>query len=247
MKKYSKGLGLIELMVAMVLGLVVVLGVTQIFISAKNTYQSQNAAAVMQEDARYLFSRMIQDIRMVGMFGCIDPSNASFVDTTAGQAFSLAAVQPIQYSNNTSNGSVLTLLTGDVGNNGGTPTYMIVTDCKTLATVYTGTQAPTNQASANLGLLSMPVRQVIYTFRNSQIFTGPAASQQVLVNNVAGFSLTFGVAANAADAGIARYTAAPASAALIRSVRMSLVLTDPSKRVRNQTFNVVATLRNRIH
>ena len=247
MNKYSRGLGLIELMVAMVLGLVVVLGVTQIFISAKNTYQSQNAAAVMQEDARYLLSRMIQEIRMVGMFGCIDPLNASFVDNTANRAFTAAAAQPIQYVANASSGNVLTLLTGDVGENAGVPTYMIVTDCKNAATVHTGALAPAAVTSASLGLLSLPVRQVIYTFRNNQIFTGPANNQQVLVNNVNSFSLSFGVAANASDTGITQYTALPTSAALIRSVRLSLVLTDPGNRVRNQTFNVVATLRNRIH
>lgn len=247
MRRTNRGIGLIELMVAMVLGLIVVLGVTQIFLSAKNTYQSQNAAAVMQEDARYLLSRMIQDIRMVGMFGCIDPGNASFIDATAGLAFTAASAQPIQYVANAGTGNVLTLLTGDVGTSGTSPTYVIVTNCKTLATVYTGALAPAFAVSANAGLLSLPIRQVIYTFKNNQILTGSATNQQVLVNNVNSFTLTFGIAASATDSGIASYTATPPSAALIRSVRISLELTDPSNRVRNQTYNVVATLRNRIH
>jgi len=247
MKRASQGIGLIELMVAMVLGLVVVLGVTQVFISAKNTYQSQNAAAVMQEDARYLLSRMTQDLRMVGMFGCIDPGNASFIDSTPALAFTAAAAQPIRYVANASTGNVLTLMTGDVGTSGTSPSYVIVTNCKTVATVYTGALAPAFAVSANVGLMSLPIRQVIYTFKDNQILTGSGTNQQVLVNNVSSFTLTFGMAATATDAGIASYTSAPSSAALIRSVRISLVLTDPSNRVRNQTYNVVATLRNRIH
>ena len=60
MRRSSRGIGLIELMVAMTLGLVIVLGVTQIFLTAKNTYQSQNAAAGIQEDGRFLMSKMAQ-------------------------------------------------------------------------------------------------------------------------------------------------------------------------------------------
>ena len=69
--RVSKGFGLIELLIALALSLIVVLGVVQIFIAAKNTYLSQNAAASMQEDARFVLSKMIQEIRMVGMFGCL--------------------------------------------------------------------------------------------------------------------------------------------------------------------------------
>ena len=45
MKRLNKGFGLIEMLIALALSLVVVLGVAQIFIAAKNTYVSQNAAA----------------------------------------------------------------------------------------------------------------------------------------------------------------------------------------------------------
>ncbi|PTU00307.1 pilus assembly protein PilW, partial [Pseudomonas sp. HMWF031] len=45
MKGSSRGFGLIELLIALALSLVVVLGVVQVFIAAKNTYVSQDAAA----------------------------------------------------------------------------------------------------------------------------------------------------------------------------------------------------------
>ena len=56
MRRSSRGFGLIELLIALALSLIVVLGVAQIFIAAKNTDISQNAAAAMQEDARFVLS-----------------------------------------------------------------------------------------------------------------------------------------------------------------------------------------------
>lgn len=41
MNRHCRGFGLIEVMIALVLSLIVVLGVVQIFIAAKNTYVSQ--------------------------------------------------------------------------------------------------------------------------------------------------------------------------------------------------------------
>ncbi|WP_287815383.1 prepilin-type N-terminal cleavage/methylation domain-containing protein, partial [Pseudomonas sp.] len=61
MRKRASGFGLIELMVAILLGLIILLGVLQIFVSAKNTYLAQNASAAMQEDARYALSKMVQE------------------------------------------------------------------------------------------------------------------------------------------------------------------------------------------
>jgi len=44
----------------------------------------------------------------------------------------------------------------------------------------------------------------------------------------------------------ASYSSNPSEPARIRSVRLSLTLFDPSGRVSDQTFNVVAALRNRL-
>ncbi|TFW32272.1 PilW family protein, partial [Pseudomonas fluorescens] len=93
MKESSRGFGLIELLIARALSLVVVLGVVQVFIAAKNTYVSQNAAAAMQEDARFVLSKMIQEIRMVGMFGCLESITA---ESSAGD-FNASRITPISW------------------------------------------------------------------------------------------------------------------------------------------------------
>ncbi|WP_047303300.1 PilW family protein [Pseudomonas fluorescens] len=236
MKRQNRGFGLIELLVALALGLIVVLGVVQIFIAAKNTYVSQNSAAAMQEDARFVLSKMIQEIRMVGMFGCL----GTITDSSNAGDFNAAQITPINWDNANLK---LTLVTADIGGGGGTPTWTVLSDCRNSATAYTGLRSPAT------GQISFPVRRLIYSFSNNQILMGTGSGnpgQQVLVNNVSAFNVTFGVASSATDVAASTYSTNPGDPALIRSVRLSLTLADPNNRVRNQTFNVVAALRNRL-
>ena len=236
MKHQNRGFGLIELLVALALGLIVVLGVVQIFIAAKNTYVSQNSAAAMQEDARFVLSKMIQEIRMVGMFGCL----GTITDSSNAGDFNAAQITPINWDNANLK---LTLVTADIGGGGGTPTWTVLSDCRNSATAYTGLRSPAT------GQIAFPIRRLIYSFSNNQILMGTGSgnpAQQVLVNNVSAFNVTFGVASSATDVAASTYSTNPGDPALIRSVRLSLTLADPNNRVRNQTFNVVAALRNRL-
>lgn len=236
MKRASRGFGLIELLIALALGLIVVLGVVQIFIAAKNTYVGQNSAAAMQEDARFVLSKMIQEIRMVGMFGCL----GTIVDSSSAGDFNTAQLIPINWDNASLK---LTMVTADVGSGGGTPTWTVISDCRNSAVAYSGLRSPTT------GQIAFPIRRLIYSFSNNQILMGTGSGnpvQQVLVNNVSAFNVTFGLASSATDVAASTYSSNPGDPARIRSVRLSLTLTDPNNRVRNQTFNVVAALRNRL-
>ncbi|WP_085694648.1 MULTISPECIES: PilW family protein [unclassified Pseudomonas] len=235
MKRRNLGFGLIELLVALALGLIVVLGVVQIFIAAKNTYASQNSAAAMQEDARFVLSKMIQEIRMVGMFGCL----GTITDSSSAGDFNASQIAPISWDNANLK---LTLVTADVGG-GGTPTWTVLSDCRNSATAYTGVRA------AASGQIAFPIRRLVYSFSNNQILMGTGSgspTQSALVNNVSAFSVMFGLAASATDVAASTYSSNPSDPARIRSVRLSLTLTDPNNRVRSQTFNVVAALRNRL-
>jgi type IV pilus assembly protein PilW len=236
MNRSSRGFGLIELLIALALSLIVVLGVAQIFIAAKNTYVSQNVSAAMQEDARFVLSKMIQEIRMVGMFGCL----GTITDSSSSGDFNASQITPINWDNANLK---LTLVTADVGSNGGAPTWTVVSDCRNSATAYTGARTPAT------GFLAFPIRRLIYSFSNNQILMGAGAgtpTQYVLVNNVSAFNVSFGLASSATDVAASSYSSNPSDPARIRSVRLSLTLIDPNNRVRNQTFSVVAALRNRL-
>ena len=236
MKRLNKGFGLIEMLIALALSLVVVLGVAQIFIAAKNTYVSQNAAANMQEDARFVLSKLIQEIRMVGMFGCL----GTITDASAGASFTASQVTPISWDNPTLK---LTLVTADVGAGGGTPTWTVVSDCRNTATAYSNKQDPAT------GQVAFPIRRLIYSLKNGQLTMGTGIgtpAQAVLIDNVSKFDVSFGLAASATDTAASSYSPNPSDPARIRSVRLTLTLRDPDSRVREQTFNAVAALRNRL-
>ncbi len=236
MIKANRGFGLIELLIALALSLVVVLGVAQIFIAAKNTYVSQNTAAGMQEDARFVLSKMIQEIRMVGMFGCL----GTIIDGSSAGNFNASQITPISWDNANLK---LTLVTADVGGSGGAPTWTVVSDCRNTATAYAGLRTPAS------GQLAFPIRRLVYSFSNNQLLMGSGAgtpTQQVLVNHVSAFNVSFGLASSATDTAASTYSSNPSDPARIRSVRLTLTLTDPNDRVHEQTFNVVAALRNRL-
>ena len=68
----------------------------------------------------------------------------------------------------------------------------------------------------------------------------------VLLDNVQAFDISFGVAGKPGSPQVARYDARPADESLVRSVRLRMTLQDPTGRVKDQAYSVVAALRNRL-
>jgi len=64
------GLTLIEVMIAMLLGVFLIGGVIQIFISTKQTYRMQENLSRLQENGRFAMDFLTRDIRMAGYRGC---------------------------------------------------------------------------------------------------------------------------------------------------------------------------------
>lgn len=62
----QRGLSLVELMVAMVIGLFVVASVVILFVNTKRTYLVQDANARVQESTRFAYDYMGRQIRMAG-------------------------------------------------------------------------------------------------------------------------------------------------------------------------------------
>lgn len=233
MRKLSRGFGLVEIMVALVIGLAVSLGIVQIFSASRATYQSQNSAARMQEDARFILSKLIQEIRMTGMNGCLRLDGSLPV---------APAISPPAAFNNQilwdNANRRLTLVTADIGNTGSAPTWTIISDCKTSTQLYVGPRAPA------VGEIAFPVRQLVYTLTGTDlsIQSTTTGRPEPLLQNVVGFEVFFGMVGNPMSY---TQTITPANAGDIRSVRIRLTLSDPDRRVQDQQYNVVAYLRNR--
>ncbi|MDP3857782.1 MAG: prepilin-type N-terminal cleavage/methylation domain-containing protein [Stagnimonas sp.] len=64
------GFSLVELMIALVLGLVVILGASTVFLSNKQSYRTNHALGQVQENSRIAFELMARDIRQAGLTGC---------------------------------------------------------------------------------------------------------------------------------------------------------------------------------
>ena len=225
MNNPNSGFGLIELMVALALGMLVILGLMQVFLSSRDTYLSQQSSAMLQEDARYVLSKLAQEIRMAGMFGCL--STDRIVDAPA------AFQNPVSWR-----GASLRMISADVGLQTARPDWTVVTDCTTFAKAYPGAQMP-----LAAGQTAFPLRDLFYRFENGQLKVG--ANKTVLLDNVAAFDVSFGVAGTAAQS-VLRYEERPANLSSIRSVRISLTLRDPTGRVKNQAYQLVVALRNRL-
>ena len=233
MSQRTLGFSLIELLLALAIGLVLVLGVSQVVISTRATQASQQAAMLLQDDARFVLGKLIQDIRQSGMFGCLA---TAFIDN-APSAFD----RPIYWGAGGSS-RALTLVTADVGGRG-TPDWTVLSDCSAEAQAYAG-----NSPAPTPGQTRFAIRQLTYTFEAGQLkLSTPAApAKAVLVDNVQAFDFSFGVAAKPASVAVVRYDASPSDDSLIRSVRIQMTLRDPAGRVKDQTYSVVAALRNRL-
>ena len=70
MRRRQQGFTLIELMVALTIGLFLVSGILYIYLSTRASYASNDAAARVQEDARFAMERLTREIRMAGHTGC---------------------------------------------------------------------------------------------------------------------------------------------------------------------------------
>jgi type IV pilus assembly protein PilW len=70
MRKSLAGFTLIELMIAMLLGLIVIAGVTSVFLATQRSYRTNEALADVQDGSRVAFELMARDIRDAGLTGC---------------------------------------------------------------------------------------------------------------------------------------------------------------------------------
>jgi type IV pilus assembly protein PilW len=86
-KKQQLGLSLVELMIAVAIGIFLTAGLIQLFTSSQQTYRVQENLSRLQENARFAMQIISRDIRMADFAGCksnsvSDATNG--IDTTHG-------------------------------------------------------------------------------------------------------------------------------------------------------------------
>jgi len=83
-------MSLVELMIAMVIGLIIMLGVVQVFSASRTAYQLSEGLARVQENSRFAMDTLQRELRMAGHFGCIN-DQAHNLSTPSKQFTTLTA------------------------------------------------------------------------------------------------------------------------------------------------------------
>lgn len=84
MRQHQLGLGLIELMISMLIGLFIMAGVVQMFSTTTQNAVANTGLSRIQENSRYVYARIAEDIAQTGNLGCVsttvmrDPGNGLF-------------------------------------------------------------------------------------------------------------------------------------------------------------------------
>ena len=84
----QKGLSIVEFMVAITLGLLLLVGITQIFLSNKTTFNMTDSMSRLEENGRYAMEILARNIRMAGY---ADPSTADIPPPFYGECDSTDA------------------------------------------------------------------------------------------------------------------------------------------------------------
>jgi type IV pilus assembly protein PilW len=66
----QKGITLVEVLLAIAVGSLLLIGLTEIFVSNKSTYNIQESLSRLQENARFAVQVLTKDIRMANFLGC---------------------------------------------------------------------------------------------------------------------------------------------------------------------------------
>lgn len=79
----NRGLSLIELMIALAIGTLLVLGLVEVFAASRAAYQMSEGLARVQENGRFAMDYLQRDLRMAGHFGCVN-DQARFLTAPPG-------------------------------------------------------------------------------------------------------------------------------------------------------------------
>jgi len=85
--KVQKGFTLVEIMIALALGLIISSAIIQIMISNSVTERLNRAVASTQESGRYIVARLRSDLLLVGLYNRLDPNLSTSVDVAEEESF----------------------------------------------------------------------------------------------------------------------------------------------------------------
>jgi len=109
--RHSSGFSLIELMIALALGLLLTLAMATVFLSTKTAFGRQQQLSAMQQNVRIAFEYLTSDARMVGHMGCYTGRASGLTNGLAATNIATnyaLGVEGYEYTNATPNSYTLT-------------------------------------------------------------------------------------------------------------------------------------------
>ncbi|HET7921614.1 MAG TPA: PilW family protein [Gammaproteobacteria bacterium] len=95
---HQHGLSLVELMVALVIGLILTAGVISVYLTSKRSYSTDTGIAQVQENGRFVLGFMEPVVRMAGFQGCVPPRSATPVSAISTVSMPAVALYSYQAS-----------------------------------------------------------------------------------------------------------------------------------------------------
>ena len=192
----QRGLSLIELMVAMLIGIVLISGAAKVYVDSKAAYGANESTSRLQENARYAMSVIEPDVRMANYWGLL--KGAAVIANQAAQTAAAATVAnsaAMQVCGRNWAADVTTTLQGD-NNSYFNPAFVPtkVAGCDSLLDISTG-----------IAWNSAPVATAdTLTVRRASVFDAAASVGQLQIcsSRIAGRLINDGVC-NGAVVGLA--------------------------------------------
>ena len=115
--KSQRGLSLIELLVSIVIALIVISGVINVVLTSRSTFETEQEASFIQENARFALEILSRDIRMAGSAGCTANNAAWYANIVTDDGTGLFSLDGIDGFEGTANvaGFPTALADADVG------------------------------------------------------------------------------------------------------------------------------------
>ena len=228
----QNGFSLIELMIAMVLGLILIGGVVNVFLASSQTYRLQEAMFRVQESGRFALDIMLRDLRDAGFQDLLDLNNSRDVSITAVQGFQVGAPPANVVAGVTSE---ILSIPPNAANSGGGVAYYVAPDAGGQSTLF-----------RNANAVVEGVENVAFTYgvdtnsdREPDAYLSVAAVGATQWSDVVTVRASFLVASN--DAGVvdqAQVAPAPFNAAPY--------LVDTSDRRLYKVYSTTVSLRNKM-
>jgi len=93
----QQGLGLVELMISISLGLFLISGAIGVFVSSKTSYSINNELTAIQDNARFATTVLTREFRMAGFYGCTGSHGiVSTLNPVSDSGWYLNFSQPMQ-------------------------------------------------------------------------------------------------------------------------------------------------------